>query len=157
MEENQKTEKRPRGSRCRNTRAAIVISNYLPVGDWEGGFSYYLQSARSLGLEERYQHPDIQALINFDPEMGRHSVLEAILNTIYEGAKYAPGDRLTLPAANPWDIEHTVEFRSIEDAYGKCLRAVVLGLEEEFQSLADKDVIPAMEKRGQLTDPFEKL
>lgn len=133
---------------------AFTISDYCSV--WNDGFSPYMQIARSLGVDRDYNHPNIEALINFDVELGHHSVLEKILNDIKNGARYAAGDRTTI-RGYPLNEEYTVEFRESHDEFGYCLRAVVLGIAEEYQSLPTDKAYDYLKKQESLWDPFADL
>ena len=55
-----------------------------------------------------------------------------------------------------FDDEYTVEFRNSENCYGPCLRIVVLGIEEEFQSLPEKEAWEWLLAHGPLVDPYEE-
>ena len=126
-------ERRERKPRARRKGFAFVISDYCSVDEY--GFPPYKQIARSLGVDRDYDHPNIEALINFSPELGSHTVISYVLNKIAEVARLAPGDRITYSAPETSYQEYTIEFRESEDEYGPCLRAVLLGIMSEYQPL----------------------
>lgn len=116
------------------TGYAFTKSSYAYRGD-KYDSDYRLQVSRSLGLESHYNHPDIETLINFSLGEYGNRVLEHILYLISTGKQYKVGDRETITLQDSWVKSCVVEFRKSEDRFGKCLRAVVLGMEKEFQSL----------------------
>ncbi|MBO5358930.1 MAG: hypothetical protein J6A78_06385 [Clostridia bacterium] len=145
-----------RKNRTHKKGLATVIDNYRAVGeDWFP--SYYLQYARTLNLERDYGHPNIQALINFNVEMGDHMVINQVYRAIKKGAYFKAGDRFTVREDYGFKREHTVEFFDTEDCYGTCLRAVVLGLESELQSLPTNEALAQIEAVGPGIDPYEYL
>ena len=86
-------------------------------------------------MDEHYDHPEIEMLINFNREERDNRMFEGILYSIATGKRYKAGDRATITSENALIKSCVVEFRESENSFGKCLRAVVLGMEEEFQSL----------------------
>ena len=110
----------------RKPGVAYVSSNYAaPFAD-EFGFSpYYYQISSTLGLPRDFSHPDIEALITFDVDFGGDSVVRHLAERVRGGEKFSAGQQVTVPG-NYWQKTFTVEFRESENAYGECLRAVVL-------------------------------
>ena len=113
----------------------FTMSTYAYRGCDEYADNYRLQIACSLGLDEHYDHSDIEMLINFNREERDNRIFENILYSIATGKRYKAGDRATITSENALIKSCVVEFRESENSFGKCLRAVVLGMEEEFQSL----------------------
>ncbi len=143
-----------RKNRTHKKGLAMVIGNYHPVGDdWFP--SYYLQYARTLNLEEDYGHQNIQALINFDVEMGNNTVVNQVFRAIKNGASFKAGDRFIVREQNGFREEHTVEFSETKDCYGPCLRAVVLGVEAELQALPTEEAVEQLENSGPAIDPYQ--
>ena len=142
-----------RKNRARRKGFAFTITDFCYID--ADGFPPYRQIARSLGLDWDYNHPNIEAMINFDPSLGQHTVMTHVLNTIAAGARYAPGDRIRYKW-DRWNDEYIIEFRESCDAYGPCLRAVVLGIEEEFQSLDSDAACAYISRHATRRDPFEE-
>ncbi len=140
----------------RKPGVAYVSSNYAaPFAD-EFGFSpYYYQISSTLGLARDFGHPDIEALITFDVDFGGDSVVRHLAERVRGGEKFSAGQQVTVPG-NYWQKTFTVEFRESENAYGECLRAVVLGLEEEYQSLPEREAFEYLAAHGPLKDPYER-
>lgn len=131
---------------------AFTLTDYCYIdGD---GFPPYKQIARSLGVDRDYDHPNIEAMINFDPTLGQHTVMSHVLKTIAGGARYAPGDRIDYQTGSPWNEAYIIEFRASCDDYGPCLRAVVLGIEEEYQSLPSEAAYAHISAYAMRRDPF---
>ena len=154
---NEKKRKRIReGMENRKPGVAYVSSNYaVPFAD-EFGFSpYYYQISATLGLSRDFAHPDIEALITFEVDCGGDSVVRHLAERVREGERFAAGQRVTVPG-NLWQKTFTVEFRESENAYGKCLRAVVLGIETEYQSLPEREAFKFLCSHGPLKDPYER-
>lgn len=137
---------------------------------------YYYQISNTLGLSERFDHPELEAFITFDVAEGGYSVLRYLCSNIEKGAKYKAGDRIELPLTNNYgggnlddlldeltdDTDSTstcrvVEFVESQNSYGPCLRAVVLGIEEKYQSLSENDAIKWLYDHGPLIDPYENM
>lgn len=147
MNENNKsntTERRERRRKalcCPYTQSSYAYSCY---------FNYNphcrLQISRSIGLEDKCGHRDIQMLIALDDDENQHKVLEKILDSIENGKRYKAGDRVTVNCKNSSVRQCVVEFREAEDYYGKCLRAVVLDIEEEFQSLPTEKAFECLDR-----------
>ncbi len=153
---------RSREERCKNRKpgVAYVTSNYAePAPDEEDEFwypSYYYQIARTLGLK-RYGHPELEALITYSVDNGGYSLLKYLAQRVREGVRFAAGEQVEVPCAYyEWET-CTVEFRESRDAYAPCLRAVVLGLEEEYQALPSEEADRWLTARGPLYDPYEGL
>lgn len=138
--------------RKRRKGFAFTISDYCPTN--ECGFPPYKQIARSLGVDWDYDHLNIEAMINFDPSTGQHTVMSFVLNQIAAGARFSHGDRISYRAGH-WNDEYIIEFRESEDSYGPCLRAVVLGIEEEFQSLPSDEAYALIATSADRIDPME--
>ena len=145
-------ERNTRRVRVRNTTPypAIVSSDYAPVTESDFAL-YYLQISRTLGLAENYGHPELQTLISLSGNNGGYSVLNYLVKQIQKGARYQAGDRVTIP---DFFGNYTVEFRESRDTYGACLRAVVLGLEDNFQSLNENEAFAYLNAHGPLIDPY---
>ena len=144
--------------RSKKPHAAFTFSNYaVPVCEEDPlcPAAYYLQIASTLGLY-RYDHPELEAFISFDMMYTGHSVLTYLAQTIYNGARYAAGDRAEVPGCFPYE-RYTVEFREFRNERGSYLRAVVLGIEEEFQALPTLEAEDWLAARGPLIDPCEGL
>lgn len=149
-----------RMERLRNKKphAAFIVGNYTTPTCEEDALcpaAYYLQIASTLGLY-RYDHPELEAFISFDMMYTGHSVLTYLAQTIYNGARYAAGDRAEVPGYFPYE-RYTVEFREFRNERGSYLRAVVLGIEEEFQALPTPEAEEWLAARGPLIDPCEGL
>ena len=114
--------------------------------------SYYLQISRTLGMERVHGLPEVQTLITHTIEYMGHSVLEDLLRAVREGVRFKAGDRLTLTPRNTWKEPYEVELRESADNYGPCLRAVVLGIEEDFQSLPTEEAETALLAYAPLID-----
>ncbi|MBR7142381.1 MAG: hypothetical protein IKD06_02455 [Clostridia bacterium] len=137
----------------------IGLSDYAapkPDSNEEDRFSppYYFQISETYGLESRYGHPELEALLTFHVENGGHSVLSYLVKSIENGARYTHGQQMTIPPHTPFDTPHTVEFRRFEDKRGSYLRAVVLGVEEAYQSLSSQEAHDYLVSQGPLTDPY---
>lgn len=144
----------------RRPRAAISFSDYAVAGSEDPEFGwdfdgYYLQIANTIGLYH-FDHPEIEALISFHMDLTGHSIVTYLADAVRDGARYAPGDRVEVPGPFPWN-RHTVEFRAFTNARGTYLRAVVLDLEEEFQSLPTDEAYNWLTAYGPLIDPCEHL
>ena len=61
-----------------------------------------------------------------------------LFKRISGGKRYAAGDRDTFKPGL-FGEERTVEFREYQDSEGKYLRAVILGLDSEYQALLSGD------------------
>lgn len=133
-ENNKPTATGKRKSRIR-IGYSFTMSTYAYRGGDEYADNYRLQIACSLGMDEHYDHPEIEMLINFNREERDNRMFEGILYSIATGKRYKVGDRATITSENALIKSCVVEFRESENSFGKCLRAVVLGMEEEFQSL----------------------
>lgn len=133
-ENNKSTANYRRKSRIRRGYS-FTSSSYAFRGCDEYDCDYRLQVTHSIGLENDYNHPDIEMLINFNRGEHGNRVLEDILYSISTGKQYKAGDRETIMLSDSRVKSCVVEFRESESRFGKCLRAVVLGMEEEFQSL----------------------
>ncbi|MBQ8684415.1 MAG: hypothetical protein IJ518_07880 [Clostridia bacterium] len=161
---NEQERRRRREERLRNRKPGIGItfSNYaypqVPADADEWWYpEYYLQYAATLGLERGYGHPEIEALITFNTTYTGHSVVSYLVKTIKDGARYASGDRVDIPGFYSWQVLGTVEFRESRNSYGPCLRAVVVGVEEAFQSLPYDEIDPYLMANGPTYDPCENL
>lgn len=117
-------------------------------GEW-----YYYQISRTLGLESDFGHPEIETLITFSVDCGGNSVLRDISEAVRNGARFCVGDKAKFN--RNYCSEYTVEFRQSNSCYGPCIRAVVLGIEEEYQSLSEKEAFEWIESHGPLIDPYE--
>lgn len=120
---------------------AFATSSYTYRG-YDGNNDYYrLQVSCSIGIKDDYNHPEIETLINLSQGEYENSVITGIINLISTGKQYKAGDRETLTLQYSVQDSCVVEFRESENCYGKCLRAVILGVQEEFQSLPTDDAI----------------
>lgn len=161
MTEEERQRRREERRKNRKPGVGYVSSDYaVPAPDEEDEFwipSYYYQIARTLGLKQ-YGHPELQALITYSVEYGGYSLLKYLAQRVREGVRFAAGEQVEIPHRYPsWGPLCTVEFRESRDAYGPCLRAVVLGLEEEYQALSSEEADRWLMAHGPLYDPFEGL
>lgn len=158
-EEGRQRRREERRKNCKPGVAYVSSDYVLPTPDEEDEFwipSYYYQIARTLGLK-RYGHPELETLITYSVERGGYSLLTYLARLVREGASFAAGMRVEIPDRYPGWVLCTVEFRESQDAYGPCLRAVVLGLEEEYQAPPSKEAERWLMAHGPLCDPAERL
>lgn len=161
MTEEVRRRRREERRRNRKPMVSYISSDYaVPTPDGEDAFwypSYYYQITRTLGLEQQCSHPELQTLITYSVENGGYSLLGNLAQRVRKGARFAAGERVEVPCAYyEWET-CTVEFRESKDEYGPCLRAVVLGLEEEYQALPSEEADRWLIAHGPLYDPYEGL
>lgn len=97
--------------------------------------------AKSLGLSENDGQLEIEALLNYTDESGKNTILDFLLsNIVYKGVRYHAGDRVEIPL-NFNGNTISVELREMKDDDGVYLRAVVIGIYEEYQCLSTKKVL----------------
>lgn len=149
-------ERKTRRVRVRNAKPypGIAFTNYASIEDDEGFAFYYLQISRTLGLERSYDHPELQTLITLSTEAGGSSVLTYLVKQVRNGVRYHAGDRVEVPDPFCPQSLHTVELRESCDCYGPCLRAVVLGMEDAYQSMSEGEALAYLNAHGPLTDPY---
>ncbi|MGN0113699.1 MAG: hypothetical protein ACI396_00050 [Acutalibacteraceae bacterium] len=108
--------------------------------DWDMCSSYTLQIFRTTEMEYLCGHPNIEMLIRLENgETHGNITLDYILRSIIDGKKYKAGDRVTITPKYCETCSCEVEFREYEDGRGKYLRAVILGIEKEYQSLTSEE------------------
>jgi len=126
--------RRKRTGYCYKTSARAYVECF------DDDFDYCLQVARSVGMSKSYNHPEIGMLININPRPYSNYLLEHILYRISQGALYKDGDVIDIRLTQTNEL-YTVKFKSIQDENEPVLRAIVLNLEEEFQTLSAKDAL----------------
>ena len=119
--------------------------------------THYRQFSCTLGMERLDGHPNVETLITFRLENMGHSVLTDIVKAVEKGARYAAGDRATFTRPDAFHEPYTVEFRESENGYGPCLRAVVLGIEEELQRLPTAEADALIASHDPLIDPGDTI
>lgn len=148
------SEKRPRV----NGSVAVSFSHiaYPKSYEEEDWFpSCYLQIARTFGLKTKYGHPEIETLITFRTDNLGYSVLKQLITAVKNGERFSHGDRTKVTGSFYWEKDVTVEFREVNSPHGAYLRAVVLGLEEDFQSLSKEDADSFLNSLAPLIDPCD--
>lgn len=154
---------RERRRRCRSTRPSIVVGGIADVRtdeELEDPWyvpSHYRQFSCTLGMERLDGHPNVETLITFRLENMGHSVLSDVVEAVVKGARYAAGDRATFAHSDAFREPYTVEFRASENVYGPCLRAVVLGIEEELQALPTAEADALIASHDPLIDPCDTI
>ncbi len=120
--------------------------------DWP---SYYYQACRTLNMRSLYDHPEIEALITFSTENGGQTIVKYLARCVKEGARYRAGDRVSIP--DRYGRPHcTVEFKEFTDEHHcPALRAVVLGLEKEYQAIPFHEAFEFIEAHPDTIDPYE--
>lgn len=126
--------RRKRTGYCYKTSARAYVECY------DDDFGYCLQVARSVGMSKSYNHPEIETLININPRPYSNYLLEHILYRISQGALYKDGDVIDIRLTQTNTL-HTVKFMTIQDKDESVLRAVVLNMEEDFQSMSTKEAL----------------
>ena len=126
--------RRKRTGYCYKTSARAYVECF------DDDFSYCLQVARSVGMSKSYNHPEIEMLININPRPYSNYLLEHILYRISQGALYKDGDVIDIRLTQTNTL-HTVKFMTIQDKDESVLRAVVLNMEEDFQSMSTKEAL----------------
>ncbi len=99
--------------------------------------------SRTLGMTWHFGHPDVEALYKFSDQPYNNPLLSLIHSNVSKGICYKAGDRLSFRAGVCED-EYTVEFRSVTVNGEEMLRAVVLELDGEYQSLPTADAVAAV-------------
>ena len=161
LQENER-KRRPRCkpgiAHCFSNYAVPKSNDGLEVDDdiWWTMPSYYYQIGNTMGMERLYQHKELECFITFSVEDEGCSILRQVEAKIRNGARFSDGERLVIKKDGSFlfDDEYTVEFRNSENCYGPCLRIVVLGIEEEFQSLPEKEAWEWLSAHGPLIDPY---
>lgn len=115
----------------------------------------YLQIAQTLGLKTKYGHPELETLVTFSMEGLGYSVLKQLITAVENGERFSGGDRTRVTGSFYRTKDVTVEFRNSENCYGPCLRAVVLGLEEEFQNMSSDEASEYLHALSPLIDPCD--
>lgn len=126
--------RRKRTGYCYKTSARAYVECF------DDDFGYCLQVARSVGMSKSYNHPEIEMLININPRPYSNYLLEHILYRISQGALYKDGDVIDIRLTQTNTL-HTVKFMTIQDKDESVLRAVVLNMEEDFQSMSTKEAL----------------
>ena len=126
--------RRKRTGYCYKTSARAYVECF------DDDFGYCLQVARSVGMSKSYNHPEIEILININPRPYSNYLLEHILYRISQGALYKDGDVIDIRLTQTNTL-HTVKFMTIQDKDESVLRAVVLNMEEDFQSMSTKEAL----------------
>ncbi len=142
----------------RKPSVSYVISNITTpcaAEDFEDycGFWFYYQTATTIGLQRDFNHPNLECFITFTCDYGGHSVLQQLGARVKKGERFAAGDRTTV--VDTFKLPWEVEFRESQNPYGPCLRAVVLGIGEEFQSLSYQEADEWLNSHGPLIDPYQ--
>ena len=116
------------------------------------------QVARTIMLPMHFGQSDIEVLYKFSDEPYRYPLLELIHQNIKNGVRYKPGDRLSFTAGS-FKKKYTAEFCKINAGGETMLRAVILELDKEYQSLpsekAAEAVIAFYESKAPL--PFSSI
>lgn len=121
-----------------NSGIAYTISDVAFTRDDDWSADYVLKAGRTLGLYRGTGQQDIEVLIDFRTGEYSHYLLQALVNKITRGERFRNGSTTEVYDEVAGET-YTVEFRKSSDCYGRCLRAVVAGIEHEYQSMpADK-------------------
>lgn len=113
---------------------ALLFSpvTFVSSEDWDA--DYVLQWGRTLGLDRYKGQQDIEVLVDFCTGDFNHSVLQSLVKRVVRGERFRLGDIIRIQD-NICGQSYTVEFRKSCDWYGRCLRAVIVGIEREYQSM----------------------
>ena len=133
---------------------AIISSGYTPCSDEDQFPLYFYQISRTLGLE-KYGHPELETLITLSVNNGGSSILRYLVRCVESGQRFMRGQRFVIPRSIDNYLEYVVEFQPSNDEYGFCLRAVVIGIEEEYQSMPSENAYEFLASTGELLDPYD--
>jgi hypothetical protein len=150
--------KREERRKNRKPGLAVVTGGCVAVFDGDTEWpapQYYLQFSTTMGLNRDFGHPNIESLISTSSEAGGASIVYALARRVRSGERFSVGDRVEL-TFDGWGMSRcTVELRESANNYGPCLRAVVIGVEEELQNMEYADAEEHIASRGPIIDPWE--
>ncbi len=153
---------RRREERLKNRKPglAVVSGSCVMVceasDDFEGEFpAYYLQQATTMGLDRDFSHPNIEALITMTAEQGGADIVYFLARQVRSGVRFSAGDRVEFSYGAFGSQRCTLELRESRNVYGPCLRAVVIGVEEELQAMNEAEAAAHIASRGPAFDPWE--
>ena len=92
------------------------------------------QVARTFGMMRDFGHPDVEVLYNFGDEPYHYPLLSLIHSNVTKGVRYKAGNRISFKGG-VFEEDFTVEFRNITVDGEQLLRAVILELDTDYQSL----------------------
>lgn len=101
------------------------------------------QVARTFGMMRDFGHPDVEVLYNFGDQPYHYPLLSLIHSNVSKGMRYKACDRISFKGG-VFEEDFTAEFRNITVNGEELLRAVILELDGEYQSLPTEQAAAAV-------------